>query len=94
MFFRLTKNQALYKNLQDKLDALEDLSQESLKGVKLLDAVINETLRLHPAVPSGVQRLTPPEGLQINSTYIPGEVLVTIPMHALYRGGCKLRQTI
>lgn len=86
MFFHFAKDQALYKTLQAELDALKDLTQESLKKVKLLEAVINETLRLHPAVPSGLQRLTPPEGLQINDTYIPGDVTVCIPMHALFRG--------
>ncbi|OGM40935.1 putative cytochrome P450 oxidoreductase [Aspergillus bombycis] len=85
MFFHLAKDHALYKTLQAELDALKDLTQESLKGVKLLEAVINETLRLHPAVPSGLQRLTPPEGLQINDTYIPGDVTVCIPMHTLFR---------
>lgn len=86
MFFHLAKDQILYKTLQAELDALEDLTQESLTGVTLLDAMINETLRLHPAVPSGLQRLTPPEGLQINDTYIPGDVIVCIPMHSLFRG--------
>ncbi|KAE8165150.1 cytochrome P450 monooxygenase [Aspergillus tamarii] len=85
MFFHLAKDQILYKTLQAELDALEDLTQESLTGVTLLDAMINETLRLHPAVPSGLQRLTPPEGLQINDTYIPGDVIVCIPMHSLFR---------
>ncbi|KAL1642635.1 hypothetical protein SLS58_005406 [Diplodia intermedia] len=36
-----------------------------LADVPLLDAVINETMRLKPATPGGNPRVTPPEGLRI-----------------------------
>ncbi|KGO40744.1 Cytochrome P450 [Penicillium expansum] len=85
IFFHLASDRTLYKALQTKLDALSSLSHDKLTGVKLLDAIINETLRLHPAVPSGTQRLTPPEGITIGNTYIPGNVMVCIPQHTLFR---------
>ena len=51
-----------------------------------LDGVIHETLRLHPAVPSGPARETPPEGITLpNGTYIPGNVLVWTPIYSLHR---------
>lgn len=86
IFFHLASDRTLYKALQTKLDALSSLSHDKLTGVKLLDAIINETLRLHPAVPSGTQRLTPPEGITIGNTYIPGNLMVCIPQHTLFRG--------
>lgn len=86
IFFHLSADLTLYKKLQTELDALPDLSHDKLTGVKLLDAVINETLRLHPAVPSGTQRLSPPGGMTIGNTYIPGDVMVCIPSHTLFRG--------
>lgn len=51
-----------------------------------LDAVINETLRLHPPVPSGLQRITPPEGLFIGETFVPGNTVVQAPSHTMFRG--------
>ncbi|RAQ58915.1 cytochrome P450 oxidoreductase [Aspergillus flavus] len=85
LFFHLAADHTWQAKLQEELDALPDLTQEKVTGVKLLDALINETLRLHPAVPSGTQRLTPPEGLQIGDKYIPGDVMVCIPTHTLFR---------
>lgn len=86
LFFELAKKPELQRTLQSELDALSNLSTDQLTGLKYLDAIINETLRLHPVVPSGLQRQTPPEGLQIGETYIPGNVMVAMPMHALFRG--------
>lgn len=86
IFFHLVSDQASYEKLQAELDALSDLSHDKLRDIKLLDAAINETLRLHPAVPSGTQRLSPPEGMTIGGRYIPGDVMLCIPSHALFRG--------
>ncbi|KAJ5758202.1 Cytochrome P450 [Penicillium nucicola] len=86
ILFHLVNNQALYKELQTELDSfLPELSYDKLTSSKLLDAVINETLRLHPAVPSGVQRVTPAEGVKIGETYVPGNTIVAIPLHTLFR---------
>ncbi|KAJ5308716.1 Cytochrome P450 [Penicillium antarcticum] len=80
ILFHLVKNQALYKELQTELESyLPELSYVKLTSSKLLDAVINETLRLHPAVPSGVQRVTPAEGIKIGETYIPGNTMRLFP---------------
>ncbi|KAJ5356144.1 Cytochrome P450 [Penicillium concentricum] len=85
ILFHLAMDRTLYKTLQKELDALPSLSYDNLRGVKLLDGVINETLRLHPPVPSGMQRTTPPEGITIGEKYIPGEVRVCIPLHTVFR---------
>ena len=50
-----------------------------------LNAVINETLRLHPPVPSRIARITPPEGLLIGETRIPGGIKVSAPQYTLGR---------
>jgi cytochrome P450 len=50
-----------------------------------LDAIINESMRLWPAVFIVGQRITPPSGLSINEIYIPGNTVVSIPPYAVNR---------
>jgi tryprostatin B 6-hydroxylase len=50
-----------------------------------LNGVINEALRLYPAVPSALGRLTPPEGIIIDGVHIPGGTHILCPMYALAR---------
>ncbi|KAL4861326.1 cytochrome P450 [Aspergillus spectabilis] len=67
------------------IDGLQERSYDKLANLNLLNAVINEALRLHPAVPSGTQRMTPPEGITISNTHIPGDVMVCVPVHSVFR---------
>jgi tryprostatin B 6-hydroxylase len=61
-------------------------SDKDIQHAKHLNAVINETLRLHPPVPSGVSRKTANEGLQIGDVYVPGNVHFVIPQYPMGRG--------
>ncbi|KAI1124607.1 putative cytochrome P450 oxidoreductase, partial [Nemania abortiva] len=85
IFFELVHDPELTLRLQQQFDALPDLTHDNLQTIELLDAVINETLRLHPPVPSGTQRVTPPEGLRIGDTFIPGDVIVQVPSYTVFR---------
>jgi cytochrome P450 family 628 len=86
LFFQLVHEPELVLRLQQQFDALPNLAHDNLQTVELLDAVINETLRLHPPVPSGTQRVTPPQGLRIGDNFIPGDVIVQVPSHTVFRG--------
>ncbi|EAA66961.1 hypothetical protein AN8338.2 [Aspergillus nidulans FGSC A4] len=72
-FYYLAKHPAVYKKLQAELDNAfssgkqsPKINNETLRKLPYLEAIINETLRLKPAVPSGQPRQTPPQGLQID----------------------------
>ncbi|KAJ5741040.1 hypothetical protein N7493_000912 [Penicillium malachiteum] len=69
---------ALRKEIESHAD-VANLAFQAIQNLPLLESVINETLRVHPAVPSGLPRLTPPEGVYIDGTYIPGNTTVSCP---------------
>ncbi|KAL4862506.1 cytochrome P450 [Aspergillus spectabilis] len=92
VFYYLAKHPAAYKKLQSELDKafpnvgqLADFSNETLRRLPYLEAVINETIRLKPAVPSGQPRQAPPGGLQVDEVWIPGDTIVVIPQHVIQR---------
>lgn len=89
-FYYLTKYPAIYQKLQAILDAEfpggeTDWSYTKAKALPYLDAIIHETLRLRPSVPSGLPRTTPAGGLQIDEVFIPGGINVSIPTYAIQR---------
>jgi cytochrome P450 len=62
-----------------------EVSNFKLQYLDHLNAIINETLRLHPPVPTAIPRLTPPEGITIGDTYVPGNITVWCPPYVLGR---------
>ncbi|PYH65784.1 cytochrome P450 [Aspergillus vadensis CBS 113365] len=56
-----------------------------LSKLSHLNGVINETLRLLPAVPTFGTRVTPPEGLTIAGTFIPGGTKICAPRYTIGR---------
>ncbi|KAL1595502.1 hypothetical protein SLS59_008138 [Nothophoma quercina] len=94
--YEFCKNPDVQAKLRKAIDAAangkDHLDVEDVQNIPYLDGVINEALRLHPAlankfkVPSGVQRETPPEGITLpDQTYIPGNIIVWMPIHCLQR---------
>ncbi len=90
IFYYLARDQSVFKTLQDELihlqdDASKDVDHRDLQKAEYLNAVINETLRLHPVVPTALSRKTPPEGIMVGDTFIPGNMTVWCPQYVISR---------
>lgn len=75
----------LRQELMPHMDPSGEVFNDKIANLKHLNAVINETLRLHPPVPTALQRKTPPEGMAIDETFIPGNTTVICPQYVLGR---------
>jgi cytochrome P450 len=66
-------------------------SDQDIKNAHHLNGAINESLRMHPPVPSGLERVTVKEGMHVGDTYIPGGVHFWVPMYSIGRGECSIK---
>jgi cytochrome P450 len=92
LFYHLARSPHIMDKLRSELSTFYEPGAESefkdLQEAAYLNGVINESLRLHPPTPSGLQRLTPDDGLVIGSTFIPGNVTVSTPFWSVGRRKC------
>jgi tryprostatin B 6-hydroxylase len=65
--------------------ANRDFSHSTIAHLDHLNGVINEVLRLYPAVPSYLQRKTPLEGIIIDGIHVPGNVSIICPLYTIGR---------
>ena len=88
IFYELAKLPFEFSRLRDEIGSVvkagETASNHKLQHLDLLNGIISETLRLHPPAGS-LQRKTPPEGLTIGETYIPGDTNVLCPHYVVGR---------
>ncbi|MCJ1237976.1 hypothetical protein MMC14_005963 [Varicellaria rhodocarpa] len=86
LFSHLARDLAQLTKLRIELQTLNSVFDfKALQSLDHLNGVINETLRLHPPVPSGPLRVTPPDGVTIAGHYVPGDTVVAIPSYSLGR---------
>ncbi|RAK81185.1 cytochrome P450 [Aspergillus fijiensis CBS 313.89] len=85
LYFLTTSSPTYLQQIREELAALPELNSHTLTKATTLNAVINETLRLHYPALSGFQRQTPPEGITIGGRYIPGHTNIKIPFYTLFR---------
>ena len=88
-FYHLAANPSHLQKVRSEIKQLwpagEPFNVRQFQNAEYMNGVINEALRMHPAVPSGVQRLTPPEGITIDGVWVPGGVNVAVPNYAIGR---------
>ena len=77
---------ALQRELETEVAGLsEDYGDTDLEKLPLLNAVIEETLRLYGAAPAGLPRSVPPGGVTIDDQVIPAGTTVTTQAYTYHR---------
>lgn len=96
VFYYLVKHPQIYKKLMAELDqaardgTIEDkvnnkVSWAEANKLPYLDACIQESLRLHPAAGLILERVAPPQGVEILGHFVPGGTLVGCNAWVLHR---------
>lgn len=93
LFHYLAKDQSQIAKLREELKDVDtdnhDTLQAAIRDLPHLNGAINESLRLNPPVPSGLQRMTPAGGLDIGDRHIPGLITVCVPSYVMGRCECS-----
>ncbi|KAI1412243.1 cytochrome P450 [Hypoxylon sp. FL1857] len=84
-FYELARSPWHQDKLLSELEGTDIYDRVQLQGCAHLTAIINETLRLYPPVPTGGYRQSPPSGMTINEMYIPGNITIVAPRYSLAR---------
>ncbi|KAH9859743.1 hypothetical protein IAQ61_011524 [Plenodomus lingam] len=96
VFYMLLKHPRVYQKLMQELDtavaegAIEDRADKTVswpeaQKLSYLDAVIQESFRIHPAPGLILERVVPPQGMQICDEFIPGGTIVGCNAWVLHR---------
>lgn len=89
ILYYLAKYPIHVQKLREELDPImksdKPFNVRDVQHTQHMSGIINEVLRMHPPVPSGVFRITPPQGITIDGVFVPGGVNVTVPFYAIGR---------
>ncbi|KAJ8130310.1 hypothetical protein O1611_g3321 [Lasiodiplodia mahajangana] len=84
--FYLATNPNALKQLQQEVDPLLDSGNFNPKlHYPVLNSIMFESFRLQPLVPNGGERVSPPQGLTIGDTFIPGDCVIRVPSYTIFR---------
>ncbi|EKG17123.1 Cytochrome P450 [Macrophomina phaseolina MS6] len=95
-FYYLLKHPSVYRRLMEELDeavrngTIVDrengaVTWQEAQKLPYLDAVVQETFRMHPAAGLMLERVTPPQGITVCGQFIPGGTIVGCNAWVLHR---------
>jgi cytochrome P450 len=85
LLYCLAQHPENQQKLFDELSSVDILDISTLATLPHLNGCIDESMRLYPVAATSISRQTPPQGVNIGSTYIPGDVIVVAPRWVIFR---------
>lgn len=85
LLYLLARHPKDVAQIQDELQAVNSRDVPSIANLPHLNGAINEAMRLLPAVLTFVTRVSPPEGMYVDGTYIPGNIKLAAPRYSIGR---------
>ena len=89
LFYLLARNPRDIGKIQQELDSVDAHDIRAVAALSHLNGAVNEAMRLLPAVLTFVTRVSPPEGMEVEGTFIPGNIKIAAPRYSI--GRCKFR---
>lgn len=90
LFYFLAKNPGDTEKIYQEVSNVDLQDVNAVAALPHLNGSINEAMRLLPAVLTFVTRVSPPEGMDIDGTYIPGNVKIAAPRYSIGRRMSKI----
>lgn len=85
ILYYLVKHPHHAELIYHELDGIDIDDNKFLSQLSHLNAVINESSRLGPSIPTAGIRKTGPKGLMVGETYIPPETTIVAPRYSIFR---------
>lgn len=79
------KRPDLQRNLEEEVASVNSFDDASLARLPLLNAVIEETLRVYGAAPGSLPRAVPPGGATLGRYYLPEKTTVSTQAYSMHR---------
>lgn len=80
LVYNKDKYEILCKEIREAFKKEEDIRYEKLSELVYMNAVIEEGLRIHPPVPTGLLRTVPKDGDTVDGLWVPGGVSHSLHM--------------
>ncbi|PYI09496.1 cytochrome P450 [Aspergillus sclerotiicarbonarius CBS 121057] len=85
LFYFLARYPQHAEKIREEIVSVDAQDQVALSKLPHLNGTINESMRLLPAILTQSSRVTPPEGLTIEGTFIPGNIKLCAPRYSIGR---------
>ncbi|KAF7597145.1 hypothetical protein BBP40_009483 [Aspergillus hancockii] len=89
--YHILRDPGILRRLREELDESQlflskgtPIDFKKLGNLPYLNAVINESHRIWPALPGPLPRVVPPEGLQVGSFFVPSGTILSSTHHCLH----------